>query len=232
MEAGEDAGGRATEMGRSVFHIPGIGTLSEVATLASLSIMRRVAKKAAEHATPFKVPCTEPLVMTTAQEVVKMAYSEAGRPDLFRPEYVTYLTYDQFGYAAGVDGMMLRERPGAVLLLGYFMAESLILAETGNAIGAIQIAGTDQPSQLPFFVAACDYTLIGEELYAASCYLGREPILLGSVLGQDVLKLIIIGVIGIGVLLATVAAVADPGGAGTLSSLAAWFKSLFNTTGA
>ncbi|MBN2056003.1 fibronectin type III domain-containing protein, partial [bacterium] len=138
----DDAVGRATEMGRPVFHVPGIGSVSDVATLASLSIMRRVAKRVAEYNVPFVVPCTDPLVMTTAQEVVKTAYAEAGRPEMFNPDNVSYLTYDQFGYAAGVDGMMLRDKPGAVLLLGYFMAESLILAETGNAIGAIQIAGT------------------------------------------------------------------------------------------
>ena len=40
-------------------------------------------------------------------------------------------------------------------------------------------------AQLPFFVAATDYTLIGEELYAASAYLGREPLLLGALKAQD-----------------------------------------------
>jgi len=37
---------------------------------------------------------------------------------------------------------------------------------------------------------ACDYTLIGEELYAASAYLSREPKLLGSLRGQDCGKVI------------------------------------------
>ena len=84
---------------------------------------------------------------------------------------------------------MVRERPEAVFLLGTFYAESLILAETGHAIGAIQIAGTKETSQLPFFVAACDYTLIGEELFAASSYLSREPVMLGSLKGQDLAKI-------------------------------------------
>jgi len=45
---------------------------------------------------------------------------------------------------------------------------------------------------LPFFITACDYTLIGEELYAASAYLSREPLLLGSLAGQDYGKMIIL----------------------------------------
>ena len=72
-----------------------------------------------------------------------------------------------------------------MFLRGLFYAESLILAETGNSVGAIQIAGTSEAAQLPFFVAACDYTLIGEELFAASAYLTGEPQQLGSLKGQD-----------------------------------------------
>ena len=97
--------------------------------------------------------------------------------------------------------MIIREEPAAIFLQGTFFAESLILAETGNSVGAIQIAGTDQEHQLPFFIAACDYTLIGEELYAASAYLSREPMLLGSLKGQDYGKLMIFAAIVLGVIL-------------------------------
>ncbi|MDH5186957.1 MAG: hypothetical protein OEW70_07845, partial [candidate division WOR-3 bacterium] len=112
---------------------------------------------------------------------------------------------DQFGYAAGVDGIMLREKPGAVFWQGYFFAESLILAETGHTIGAIQIAGTTAITQLPFFIAACDYTLIGEEMYAASCYLKPDPQMLGSLKGEDLAKLVNIGVIAIAAIVGTLA---------------------------
>jgi len=65
--------------------------------------------------------------------------------------------------------------------------------------GAIQIAGTDAVSQLPFFIAACDYTLIGEELYAASAYLSRAPLLLGSLKSQDWMKVIVVLCIVLGI---------------------------------
>jgi len=95
----------------------------------------------------------------------------------------------------------MREKPAAIFYMGFFYAESLLLAETGNATGAIQIAGTDSDAQLPFFIAACDYTLIGEELYAASAYLAREPLLLGSLKGQDWSKLLLMVAIFLGVLM-------------------------------
>jgi hypothetical protein len=97
----------------------------------------------------------------------------------------------------------MRERPAAHIMMGYFYAESLLLAETGATTGAIQIAGTDAFTQLPFFVTTCDYTLLGEELYAASAYLSREPRLLGSLKGQDIGKAMLIVVLLLGTLLAS-----------------------------
>lgn len=110
---------------------------------------------------------------------------------------------EQFPYVAAVSGIMLRERPAANFFMGYFYAESLILAETGASTGAIQIAATDSYTQLPFFITTCDYTLIGEELYAASAYLSREPLLLGSLRAQDIGKGILITALVIGAILAT-----------------------------
>jgi hypothetical protein len=95
---------------------------------------------------------------------------------------------------------MVRERPATNFLVGSFFAESLILAETGQSVGAIQIAGTAELAQLPFFVTTCDYTLMGEELYAASAYLSREPVILGSIKAQDTVKAILMVIMLVGVI--------------------------------
>lgn len=192
VAAVEEAVGRATEMGRPVFFIPGIMDMDEIQTLAGLNILGRVAEKVSEYRTQLRMPNTRSLVMSTSQEIVKEAFLRARHPDEYNSDDIFYLTDDQFGYAAGVDGLMLREQPATVFMLGAFYAESLILAETGNRVGAIQIAGTAASSQIPFFVAACDYTLIGEELFAASAYLSGEPKLLGSLRGQDIGKIMFV----------------------------------------
>jgi hypothetical protein len=201
LEAVDEAVGRATEMGRPIMYIPGIMDMDNIQTIASMVILGRVARKAAEYETPLLVPTSRSIVMSAAQETVKEAYLDAGRPDAYDSGKIMYLTDDQFGYAAGVDGLMLREKPATIFYMGCFYAESLILAETGHSTGAIQIAGTAMPSQLPFFVTACDYTLIGEELFAASAYLAKEPLLLGSLKGQDWGKAIFIALLVAGILL-------------------------------
>lgn len=201
LEAVDEAIGRATEMGRSILYVLGIGAVDNVATIASMTILGQVARRTADYETPLRVPCNDPIVLNVVREIVKTAYLDVGRPDVYQEENIFFLSGEQFAYAAGVDGMMLREKPAAVFLQGTFYAESLLMAETGNSIGAIQIAGTDSEHQLPFFIAACDYTLIGEELYAATAYLSKDPMFLGSLKGQDWGKIVIFAGIVVGVIL-------------------------------
>jgi hypothetical protein len=169
--------------------------MDQVETVAGVIVLGHVAKMTARYETPLNVPVSRAIVMKAGREACKESYLMEGRPDLFQDDMVHYLTDDQFAYAAGVNGIMVREQPAACLYMGKFFAESLILAETGNSIGAIQIAGTASQSQIPFFVTACDYTLIGEEFFAASAYLSQKPELLGGIKGQDVLKAIVVGTI-------------------------------------
>ena len=203
LEALDEALGRATEMGKPVLFVHGLHDMGSPSTIAAVNILGQVARRTAEFDTQLKVGNRDPIVMSVSQEVVKEAYIESGRPDAYNPDNVFLAAADQFSYAAALEGMMVREKPAANLLMGYFYAESLLLAETGSATGAIQIAATDAYTQLPFFVTTCDYTLMGEELYAASAYLSRDPKLLGSLKGQDLGKGIFILVLLLGTLMST-----------------------------
>jgi len=188
LDAVDEGIGRATEMGRPVYFVHGIAGVDRMSTLAALTILGRIARRAAQYDTRVRVMNFDALVTVVSQEVVQQAYTEAGRPDAYNPDDVSFISSDNFAFATAVSGLVVRERPGAIFMLGIFYAESLFLAETGASTGAIQIAGTDSFTQLPFLITTCDYTLIGEELFAASAYLSREPRMLGSLRGQDVGK--------------------------------------------
>ncbi len=213
ISAVDEAIGRATEMGRPILFVLGTGTAGDIATIAGYTVLSRVARKTAEYQTSLLVPVNEPVMMAMAQETVSQAYKQAGRPDLYRPESVFYISAMQFPYVAAVNGLMMREKTATNFYMGVFHAESLLLAEAGSVSGSIQISGTDQLSQIPFFVAATDYTLIGEELYAASAYLSQEPVLMGPLKAQDLIKVVIMAILVLGVIALTFSLTAsDPAG--------------------
>jgi hypothetical protein len=190
LNAIDDAVGRATEMGKPVLMVPGLGDLNAISVQA-LNIFAHISKTAARFANPIRLCCGNAAVFAVAQEVIRDVYQSEGMPEKMDADSVTFVSDRQFAFAAGVSGIMLREQTAATFFMGEFFAESLIFAETANSIGAIQVASSTENTQTPFFIAACDYVLIGEEFYAASAYLTRKPVLVGSLVGQDWCKILI-----------------------------------------
>ena len=203
LDAVDEAIGRATEMGKPVLFVHGLSEISTIAVIASLNVLGKIARQVAVYDTELLVANERPIVYSVSYEVVQEGYMEAGRPDAFNPDNVMMVATEQFPYVAAVAGIMNRRKPAANLFMGKFYAESLILAEAGALTGAIQIAATDAFTQLPFFITTCDYTLMGEELYAASAYLSRDPKLLSTIKAQDVGKSILLGVVPVGTVLAS-----------------------------
>ncbi len=205
IDAIEDSIGRATEMGRPVLYVTGVDEAQDIQTIAGLLILGHVAKITAEYDTDIRVANAFPLTMVIAEEMVRQGYANAGRLDAHKPENIMFITSEQFAFAAGVNGIILRERPATNIYFGKFYGESLMLAETGFIAGAVQIAGTAELTQMPFFIAGCDYTLIGEELYATSAYLTREPDQMAQLKVGDMLKVVVALLVVLGVTFATLA---------------------------
>ena len=204
LSAIDEAVGRATEMGRPILTSIGLGVLDAqtgVITLQALGIVSSIAETAARYGNRVFLPVRAPALLPVAEEALRNAYARAGRPEAFRSEDVLFLSDRQFAFAAGVAGLINREKVASIFLFGTFYAEALIMAENGNRVGAIQVAGTPSTTQIPFFIAACDYVIIGDEFYAATAYLTRQPTLLGSIVGQDIVKGIVLACILVGVAL-------------------------------
>ncbi len=199
IDAIEEGVGRATEMGKPVLYVPGIDSLEDIQTIASMLILGQVAKTIAEYQADVIVSCCVPIVREVADEVVRAGFYQAGHPDAFDPTSVRFISSEQFAFCAGTNGIMYRQKPATNIYLGRFFAESLILAETGYVNRSIQIAGTAEATQLPFFIAACDYTLIGEELFAVSAYLSRDPRLVSSLKASDWIKVASVILLALGV---------------------------------
>ncbi len=203
IDAMEEAIGRSTEMGRPVLYIPGIEEIQDIQTIAGLLILGHVAEVAARYETEIRVACMIPLVMVVGEEIVRQGYYNAGKPEAHRPQNIQFISSEQFAFAAGANGIIMREKPATCIYMGRFYGESLVLAETAFVNGSIQIAGTAELTQLPFFIAACDYTVIGEELFAVSAYLSRDPRELSALKATDMMKLAIIVLILVGTILNT-----------------------------
>jgi hypothetical protein len=202
VDAIDEAIGRTAELGRPVSFTTGLTGVSPT-LYACLGVLDYVAKRSATYRSRLLVPQINPEVLAIVENVVREAYQSVGRSALFDPQIIRFLSENQFAFASGYMGLIHREQVGSAFLFGSFAAESLILAEAGQQIGAMQVGASISPEQVAFFICACDYTLIGEELFASSAYLSREPVQLGSLYGQDRAKLLLLALLLIGIAIAT-----------------------------
>jgi hypothetical protein len=199
LDAIDEAMGRATEMGKPVMMIPGMaGINSTTATgdqIAGFSVLNYVATQTAKLDIPLITAVGSYINLPFAEDAVKSAYISEGREEAYKPEYVRFVAQGQYAVGAAVMGILARERAAANIMVGYFWSESLALAEAGATVGAIQLGATSNSTQIPYFVACCDYTLIGDEIFAAGAYLSKDPQQLGSLEGGDISKAIVLALI-------------------------------------
>ncbi|MCW4051449.1 MAG: hypothetical protein NWE89_17140 [Candidatus Bathyarchaeota archaeon] len=207
IDAITEAIGRAVEMGRPVFCSHGISDMRNATagpqTIAGLSVLSHVADQCVNLGARLIVPVRNVEVWPVATDIVETAYKAAGKGDEFNVDDVAYLSSDQFGYSSNYLGMMMREKAGANIMIGAYWAESLQLAETGNRVGAMQVAGTANTHQIAFFVVATDYCLIGEEIFAAAAYVTEDPVFMSSIAGQDFGRIIAVTLMILGTILFT-----------------------------
>jgi hypothetical protein len=193
----------AANLNRSVFFTPGTGGVTAPDTLAALALLEYVAKHCVEYNARIIVANSDPQVQQVTEDIVKSAYTKAGREKEYTIDMVRYVSTRQFAYAAGVMGILRREKPALNFFVGDFQAEALQIAETGRTEAIYQFGGTTNTDQLPFFITTCDQTLIGEELYTAQGYLSSDPEAISRLVGPDAGKILAILLILAGALLVT-----------------------------
>ena len=130
----------------------------------------------------------------------RAAYLAEGKIDQYKPDMVRFISEDTMAFQAGVVGMIMREKPGAGILVGAPGWPTQAQLESLNRQGAVTIAGVDTPSRL-HDMACADYGLYGSDVFATAAYLTKDPLLSGSIRAQDIFNLVGISVIILGLLL-------------------------------
>jgi hypothetical protein len=200
----EEAIGRSVEIGRPIAYTTGYPPLTQPerapGVLAGLSVLGYVSRMAAKLGVKTLVGCAFADVYTMAQSIVKEAYASVGAEDIHKPEDIYYFSPDQFAYGTGMAWLCEKEKPGGCFYIGTPLGESVVICEGMRRSGGICIGA----SGLYFTTAALmavllDYVIIGEELWAASAFVSKDPELLAGISSQDILKLVTVALIIIGV---------------------------------
>lgn len=218
LQAFDEAVGRAVELGRPVHFSTGMSGLDSALapqTIAGLSIMKEVANLCGEHEVPLRYTATRSYMIPIAEDIIKTGYASFGRPELFTPNSVVYVGESQPAFQASVVSYLMDEKPATNFMFGGITAEAIQTLGAGAVAGSMQFAGTARMFYFPFILCLCDYSLIGEELFAAAAAVSGEGAQLGVIRGQDVSKFVVLALLILGIILGTM-------GNGLLAELMTW----------
>lgn len=177
----------AAEKGRPVIFTTGLTNIGPL-MYACLEILKHIARLCARLNCKLIVPQNDPPSMALVLKTLEDVYRSEGKLSTYDSQSVVFLSEEQFAFAAGYIGLVKREQVGAALLFGSFAGEALILAESGRNVGAYQVAGSVSPEQLAFFIATCDEVALGDEVYAISAKLSKNPTIMSNLRVGDILK--------------------------------------------
>lgn len=204
LEAIDEAVGRAAEMGRSVHFCPLAGQVMHAEggqTIAAMAVLHVIARKCIQAGVRIISSVGNPQALPLMEEAIETAYRLEGVPQEFKREDIFFFSG---AYRTSVIDLLMNERPAANFLIGPAYGETLLFAETGARINAMQIGGSARITNLAFLASVCDWCFFGEELYAAGATLSKDSVLLGCLRGQDIgkvigLALLIIGFIAVNI---------------------------------
>lgn len=195
---------RAVEMDRELWFLSGGGTMTNAfvlpGILSTFGICSYVTEQCAEYGAKIHHVCRLPIAYNIHFEIMREAYEKAGKAEEFDPlETIIYIPS-----GAGrpyVLNESWRRKPASSILCGAWYHQTIIFCEALQRAGSMTLGGTDTTHNIPFMVAANNYSMIGEEMYAMSAYLSDDPTLASTLAGQDWGKYVAIALTIIGVIL-------------------------------
>lgn len=196
--------GRGAETERPIHMSLGTGGIIDASTaesLAGITLLEHVARQSVSSGAPLIVTVSDPTLLPLAQEIVRHAWESRLHRYLAAPPEVRLIAPEPVAYAAGVMDVLIGENVTANIMVGKFGHEYLLMGEAGVRAQVPQVVGGVSPQELPFIHATADDALIGEEIFASGAYLSPRATHIASLRVQDWLRVLISGVILLGVLL-------------------------------
>lgn len=123
---------------------------------------------------------------------------------MYNDDMVVYTTEQQRAFMSSVSGYLMREKPAVNMIFGATYWETTVVLGAGAVAGCMQMAGVPRLYYMPIAVTTCDYTLIGEELYAAAAYVENVPHEMATIQAQDWLKAIMIVILILGTIASSI----------------------------
>ncbi len=162
------------------------------APLAGLGMLRHLAERTSLSDRPPIAVAGESSLALLAQDTLEAGYQAAGAGEFYQPTSGRLTGMTPFSAAAGALPILRDESVSAGVLVGHFGMEVALLTDAAERENMFLLGASDDLSSQAALYASAQETLIGEELFATSAYLGAPASHAASLMVQDILRWLII----------------------------------------
>lgn len=176
------------------FGSAGIGGPSTVLTLASAELFYQITAQAVIGDTLPVLTSSDASTLPIAQDTLRRALKARGRIDRF--DYTAARWYPSgarsLTYAAAISALVPADDVSTSVFAGSHGIELALMAEANRRHNRSVIALSDQLEGQAVAFAYSNEILIGEEVFAAGAYLGRETGQIAQIITLDSLRAVLV----------------------------------------
>lgn len=171
------------------------------APLAGLNMLRHLAERTSLSDRPPIAVAGESTLVLLAQDTLEAGYQAAGAGEFYQPTSGRLTGMTPFSAVAGALPILRDESVSAGVLVGHFGTEAALLSDAAERENMFLLGASDDLSSQAALYASAQETLIGEELFATSAYLGAPASHAASLTLQDILRWLMILILLAGAIL-------------------------------
>jgi len=195
--------GYAAESGGAIHIALGSGALyggDAVTSLAALQIAEALANTAISYDTPPIITVGDPTLLPLAEDTLRRVYERNGIIELYDSSKVRFIAHSPVAYAAGAGNVVATEDVTANIMAGDFGPEVSLIADAGARQDLAQLAAVTAPAAIGALYPAANRLAVGEELFAAGAHTTDKRHYQISLVVQDIMRVIIVGLIILSIL--------------------------------
>jgi len=218
IEAIEGGVDRAVEEGKTVVTTPGSAALLQgmlaPMSIAGFNVLRYVVRMCVKKgARPILQVPMNPQSVGLIDGIYREACVAEGKPEAYRREDVIFAGLDDMAVFSTIAGVTSRLGVALYCVVGAEYSAGVHVAADCSDKGALVIGGTARYAHQGNWAMLADYPLFADDVYAAGAFCSQNNFVAASLWGLDISKLIMLGLLFVG--LATALAGIDTYCAGT-----------------
>jgi hypothetical protein len=207
FEAISDGVDRAVEQGLPVYVAPGaysyLSGLYAPMTIAYLNILRHTARMAVRRGAELRLPISmNPETLPLTDGIYREVCVAEGKPEAYHRENVFWSSIEN-GYAIGLAAQISRSGCATYVVVGALTGTGDINPTgTARSAGAVVIGGTARMRHQGTYAMLIDYLMVGPDLYAVAAQASGDPLVVSTIVSNDIMQIILIVITGVGLVLA------------------------------